>query len=81
MFKVEKEKQKEFKRIKLLEQISDPNIKKNLETKYSIERGKIDSELTKEKEKINKAIKNYEESLLQSDNLSTINPKLNLFFE
>ena len=37
-------------------------------------------ELTKEKENINKAIKNYEKSLYESENLD-IEPKNNFFYE
>ena len=43
---------------------NDPQIRENLETKFAIDRGKIDLELTQEKDKINKAIKNYEDNLL-----------------
>ena len=81
MEKIEKEKMNEYKRIQVLNKINDPTIKENLETKFAIERGKIDMELTREKEKINKAIKSYEESLLQSENLNNISPKSNIFFE
>ena len=68
--KVEKEKKKEIKREQILRKINDPKIKKNLEAKYAIERGKIDFELTKEKERINKAIKDYEDSLKIGENLN-----------
>jgi hypothetical protein len=66
--KVEKEKKKEYKRVQILKKISDPKIKNNLETKFGIERGIVDLELTKEKEKINKAIKDYENQLLINEN-------------
>jgi hypothetical protein len=66
--KVEKEKNKELKRLQILRSINDPTIKINLETKFGIERGKVDLELTKEKEKINKAIKDYENELLLNEN-------------
>ena len=66
--KVEKEKNKELKRLQILRSINDPTIKSNLETKFGIERGKVDLELTKEKEKINKAIKDYENELLLNEN-------------
>ena len=66
--KVEKEKNKEYKRIQILKKINDPKIKSNLETKFGIERGKIDLELTKEKEKINRAIKEYENELIINEN-------------
>ena len=81
--KVEKEKKNEYKRIQILNKINDPTIKENLETKFAIERGKIDMELTREKERINKAIRNYEESLLQSENIdNVIVPNTNnIFFE
>ena len=79
--KVEQEKKNEFKRIEILKNISDPKVKENLETKYAIERGKVDFELTKEKERINNAIKEYEENLLQSENINKVNYKSNIFFE
>ena len=44
-----------------------------------MERGKIDFELTQEKERINKAVKEYEDNLMMSENLN--NSKLNIFFE
>ena len=81
MDKVEQEKKNEFKRIEILKNISDPKVKENLETKYAIERGKVDFELTKEKERINNAIKEYEENLLQSENINKVNYKSNIFFE
>jgi hypothetical protein len=68
--KVEQEKQKEIKREQILKKINDPKIKENLETKYAMERGKVDRELTKEKERINKAIKDYEDSLKIGENLN-----------
>ena len=51
-----------------MKKINDPKIKSNLETKFGIERGKIDLELTKEKEKINRAIKEYENELIINEN-------------
>ena len=68
--KVEKEKHNEYKRLQILRSINDPKIKSNLENKFGIDRGKIDFELNKEKEKINKAIRDYETKLLinQSQN-------------
>ena len=80
--KVEKEKLNEYRRIQILRKIHDPHIKNNLETKFGIERGKIDMELNKEKEKINKAIREYEAQLILNDNE---NRKLleqnNIFFD
>ena len=65
--KVEKEKNREYRRIQILKKINDPTIKSTLETKFGIERGKIDLELTKEKNKINKAIKDYENQLINDE--------------
>jgi len=79
--KVEQEKQKEIKREQILKKINDPKIKENLETKYAMERGKVDRELTKEKERINKAIKDYEDSLLLNESVNRPNIKKNIFFE
>ena len=80
--KIEKEKNKEYKRIQILRSINDPGIKQNLETKYGIERGKIDLELKKERAKINKAIKQYENDLLinDSENIKFIEQN-NIFFD
>jgi hypothetical protein len=78
--KIKKEKANEFKRIRLLKQINDPMVKESVEEKFAIERGKVDMELTKEKEKINKQIKNYKYYLLQSENLSSVNANPNIFF-
>ena len=80
--KVEKEKKKEYKRVQILKKISDPKIKNNLETKFGIERGIVDLELTKEKEKINKAIKDYENQLLinENENLKAMEEN-NIFFD
>ena len=66
--KIEKEKNLEKKRIEILKNINDINIKNSLETKFGIERGKIDLELTKEKKKINNAIKKYEIQLIMNEN-------------
>ena len=79
--KVEKEKKNEYKRIQILKKITDPSIKENLENKFAMERGKIDFELTQEKERINKAVKEYEDNLMMSENLNNSNSKLNIFFE
>ena len=79
--KVEKEKKKEIKREQILKKIEDPKIKENLESKYAIERGKIDFELTKEKERINKAIRDYEDSLFIGESLNNRQSKTNNFFE
>ena len=79
--KVEKEKKNEYKRIQILNKINDPNLKENMETKFAIERGKVEKELTQEKERINKSIKNYEENLLKSENLDNVVPKNSIFFE
>jgi hypothetical protein len=79
--KIENEKKNEYKRIQLLKEIKDPLTRENLETKFAIERGKVDNELTMEKERINKAIKSYEESLLQTENLSKINARPSIFYE
>ena len=70
MEKVENEKRNELKRIQILKKIDDPKIRENLETKFAIERGKVESELTKEKERIIKAIKDYEDSLIIKENLN-----------
>ena len=80
--KVEKEKKKELRRTQILKSINDPIIKQNLETKFGIERGKIDLELTKEKEKINKAIKDYENELIlnENENQKTLEQN-NIFFD
>ena len=79
--KVEKEKRNEIKREQILRKIDDPKIKENLESKYAIERGKIDFELTKEKERISKAIKDYEDSLIIIENLNKPEAKTNIFFD
>ena len=79
--KVEKEKKNEIKREQILKKIEDPKIKENLESKYAIERGKIDFELTKEKERINKAIRDYEDSLFIGESLNKPQSKTNIFFE
>ena len=79
--KVEKEKKNEIKREQILRKINDPKIKQNLESKYAIERGKIDFELTREKERINKAIKDYEDSLIVGESYNKPEPKANIFFE
>ena len=65
--KIEKEKNIEYKRIQILKTINDPNIKNSLETLFGIERGKVDLELTKERDKINNAIKKYEYKLIIND--------------
>ena len=80
--KLEKEKKKEYKRVKYLKSIEDPIIKSTLETKFGIERGKVDLELFKEKEKINRAIKNYETQLLLNDNKNQkAMEQKNIFFD
>ena len=79
--KVEKEKKNEYKRIQILKKITDPTIRENLETKFAIERGKIDFELTQEKDRINKAIKDYENNLLLGENMKNPSSKSNIFFE
>ena len=79
--KIKKEKDNEYKRLQLLKQINDPLVKESVEEKFAIERGKIDMELTKEKEKINRKIKNYKNYLLQSENLSRVNVNANIFFD
>ena len=79
--KVEKEKKNEFKRIEILKKINDPKLRENLESKYAMERGKIDFELTKEKERINKAIKDYEDNLILGESMNLPHPKTNIFFE
>ena len=78
--RIEKEKKNEYKRVEMLSKIKDKKLKKDMEKKFGIERGRIDMELTKEKENINKAIKNYEKSLYESENLD-IEPKNNFFYE
>ena len=79
--KIKKEKDNEYKRLQLLKQIDDPLVKESVEEKFAIERGKVDMELTREKEKINRQIKNYKNYLLQSENLSRVNAYTNIFFE
>ena len=80
--KVEKEKLNEYRRIQILKKIHDPNIKNNLETKFGIDRGKIDLQLTKEKEKIKKAIREYEAQLILNENENKkILEHNNIFFE
>ena len=79
--KVEKEKKNEYKRIQILKKITDPTIRENLETKFAKERGKIDLELTQEKDRINKAIKDYENNLLLGENIKNPSSKSNIFFE
>ena len=79
--KIKKEKENERKRLELLKQITDPIVRESVEAKFAIERGRVDMELTNEKEKINKAIKNYEKYLMQSENLSRVNANTNIFFE
>ena len=79
--KIKKEKENERKRLELLKQITDPIVRESVEAKFAIERGRVDMELTNEKEKINKAIKNYEKYLMQSENLSRVNANMNIFFE
>ena len=78
---MEKEKKNEFKRIEILKKINDPKLRENLESKYAMERGKIDFELTKEKERINKAIKDYEDNLILGESMNLPHPKTNIFFE
>ena len=75
--KVEKEKKREYERLQILRSIDDPDIKNNLENKFGIERGKADYELNKEKERINRAIKEYENQLIQneSENLKKMGSK------
>ena len=79
--RIKKEKDNEYKRIQLLKKIKDPLVKESIEEKFAIERGKIDMELTQEKEKINRQIKYYKNYLLQSENLSRVNANTNIFFE
>ena len=79
--KVEKEKKNEYKRIQILKKITDPSIKENLENKFAMERGKIDFELTQEKERINRAVKEYEDNLMNTESLNQSNSKHNIFFE
>ena len=79
--KVEKEKNKEYKRIQILRSINDPGIKQNLETKFGIERGKIDLELKKERAKINKAIKEYQNDLIINENENQQFVEENIFFD
>ena len=57
-------------------------MKSNLENKFGIERGKIDLELNKEKEKINRAIKKYEKELImnESKNMKAMEQN-NIFFD
>jgi hypothetical protein len=62
--KVEKEKNIELKRVQLLKNIDDPILKNNLESKFGMQRGKIAMELNKEKDKINRAIKDYKKQLI-----------------
>ena len=80
--KVEKEKNNELKRVQILNSINDPTLKSNLENKFGIERGKIDLELNKEKEKINRAIKKYEKELImnESKNMKAMEQN-NIFFD
>ena len=79
--KVEKEKKNEYKRIQILKKITDPTTKQNLENKFAMERGKIDFELTQEKERINRAVKEYEDNLMNTESLNQSNSKHNIFFE
>ena len=46
-----------------------------------MERGKIDFELTQEKERINRAVKEYEDNLMNTESLNQSNSKHNIFFE
>ena len=70
--RIEKEKKNEYKRVEMLSKIKDKKLKKDMEKKFGIERGRIDMELTKEKKNINKAIKNYEKSFHYFNNLLVI---------
>ena len=80
--KIEKEKIKEKKRIQLINSIKDSNIKSILEAQFGIMRGKIDYELKKEKEKINREIKNYEVQLMLNENESQKEKEQkNIFFD
>ena len=79
--KVEKEKNIEFKRVQLLKHIDDPILKNNLETKFGMERGKIAMELNKEKDKINKAIKDYKKQLIINESKNNeIEQKNNYYY-
>jgi hypothetical protein len=80
--KVEREKINEYKRIQILRRINDPEVKSTLENKFSIQRGKIDLELNKEKAKINKAIRDYETHLILNENENKkILEENNIFFD
>ena len=79
--KIEKEKINELKRIQLLNSVKDPNVRSSLETKFGIQRGKIDYELSKEQEKINRDIQNYENQLLLAENKNQIALEKNIFFD
>jgi hypothetical protein len=72
--KIEKERNKEYERAYYLKSIKDPRIKKHFEQKYGIVRGIIDHELNKERDKINKAIRDYKAQLLfnESENKNSI---------
>ena len=79
--KVEQEKNIEFKRVQLLKSIDDPILKSNLESKFGMQRGKIAMELNKEKDKINKAIKDYEKQLIINESKNKeIEPKINNYY-
>ena len=72
--KVEKEKNKEYERAYYLRSIKDPRLKSHFEKKYGIVRGIIDHELNKERDKINRAIRDYKAQLLfnESENRNSI---------
>ena len=72
--KIEREKNKEYERAYYLKSIKDPKIKKHFEKKYGIVRGIIDHELNKERDKINRAIRDYKAQLLfnESENRNSI---------
>ena len=80
--KIEKEKKNENKRIQLLNSINDANIKSCLEAQFGVQRGKIYYELSKEQEKINKDIKNYEVQLKLNENeKQKVIEQKNIFFD
>lgn len=79
--KVDQEKNIEFKRVQLLKSIDDPILKSNLESKFGMQRGKIAMELNKEKDKINKAIKDYEKQLIINESKNKeVEPKINNYY-
>ena len=79
MIKLKKKKNKEYERAYYLRSIKDPRLKSHFEKKYGIVRGIIDHELNKERDKINRAIRDYKAQLLFNESENKTNIKNNNF--